>query len=302
MVFATTNQRDFAVGPEFVPLPYCLVDSIDWANFAGHQKFGVMYQVDSCDAPLEYSTDCVTGTGIGPAKQATASVLWRASDPFLVYSWLPCTFAGGEPPEKLRQDTLAAHQNNVKRRVGEIFWSGGSFSNSQRLAANTEIVIPAAESPAGTDVILQTAATIVSGGGVLDVVTAVGQLEQNMANCYGGVPYLHVPHGFIAELAANHLIRDERDERGRLRTPAGSVVVGYAGSNLPGPDGTSAGANQAWIYATGAPKGWRGSLNWIAKTPQEMLVKATNGTVLIVEERFIVGWDCCHFAALVSTV
>lgn len=299
MVFSTDNQRDFATGPAFTPLPYSLLDTVPPVAFTGHQKKGVMYQVDACSVPNQY-TEVGCSNDPGAPKEASTSVLWRATDPFVVYSWLPCTYVG-EPPDKLKADTLAAHENNVKRRVGEIFWTGGDDgTNSQRLAADTEETISVV--PLGLEVVLQTAATVVTGGGVLDVPTAIGQLEQEMAQCYGGTPYIHVPHGFIAEMSAAHLLADEPDSQGRLRTRAGSIVIGYAGTVLPGPDGTAPGVNQAWIYATGALKTWQSGVKWLARNPAEALSRSTNATVLIAEQWFMVGWDCCHFAALVSTV
>lgn len=296
MTTPTTNQRDFATGPAFVPLPYTLLDAAEVVPFTGHQKLGVMYQVDSCLIPLEYSAACVTG---GAPKSPNMDVLWRAADPFVVYSWLPCTFIGGEPPEKLRADTLAAHQNNVQKRVDDVFWTGGDFGVSQHLAEDTAILLPNA-GPFGSTVTLQTAATIVTGGPVFDVVTGVAQLEQEMSECYGGTPWLHVPRELLSQMAAEHLFKDDLDSKGRLRTKAGSIVVAYSAENL-GPNGAPSARGTSWIYATGAVKIWRGSVDFTAGTPAEMLVRSTNDTVLIAEERLVIGWDCCHFAALVTT-
>lgn len=295
MASPTSNQRDFATGPAFTPLPYCLLETFPPVPFTGHQKLGVMYQVPSCAAPNQYSqVDCSNSTG--PSKEPSADVVWRGADPFVVYSWLPCAFVGSgdEIPEDLRNDTRAAHENNVKRVVGEIFWTGGELGDDQyqRLSSDTAVTVTSG----GSDVLLQTAATVVTGSGI---VGTVGALEQNMADCYGGVPVLHVPHGFLAQLAAEHLLMDEPDAQGRLRTKAGSIVVTYAGDNT-GPDGSAAPAGSVWLYATGQIKTWAGEIRWTARDAGEMLVKATNGTVLIAEQRFMVGWDCCHFAALVS--
>jgi len=284
----TSNQRDWAVAPAFTPLPYNLLDVAERADFTGHQKLGVMYQVNSCAVPLEYDADCVTGTGA--AKTPTADVLWRGADPFVVYSWLPCTFVG-EAPDKLKADTLAAHQDNVARRVDDIFWTGGDFNTYQHLSSDTQVVVTSG----GNDLLLQTAATIVTGtGNVLDL--SIGLLEQAMADCYGGVPFLHIPRKLIALLANLHLL-EERN--GRLYTIGGSLVVAYSGPNT-GPDGTEAPAGFAWVYATSPVKVWSGEIRWTASDPAEILDRDTNGTVLVAEQRFVIGWGCCHFASLVS--
>lgn len=288
MVQPTTNQRDWAEAPAFTPLPHTLLDVSPPVAFQGHQRLGVIYQVNSCATPLEYNVACVTGTGA--AKSPTADVLYRAADPFVVYSWLPCTFVG-EAPDKLKADTLAAHQDNVQRVVGSIFWTGGSTPTSQKLASNTTSTIVSG----GSEIVLQTAATIVSGGS-LDVVTGLGQLEANMAGCYGGVPWIHVPRQVIALMASLHLL-SERD--GALYTVGGSRIVAYSGPNT-GPDGTEAPAGFAWLYATSPVKVWAGPVRWTADTPAEILRRDINGTVLIAEQRFAAGWGCCHFATLVT--
>lgn len=285
---ATNNQRDWAAAPAFAPLPYNLVDSAEKATFTGHQKLGVMYKAPSCAAPLEYSAACVTGTGA--AKVPNADVLWRAADPFIVTTWLPCTFVG-EEPETLRSDTRAAHENNVARTVEQIFWTGGSFGVSQHLASNTQTVITSG----GNDIVLQTAATVVTGtGNVLDL--SIGLLEQAMADCYGGVPFLHIPRKLIALLANLHLV-EERD--GGLYTVGGSRVVAYSGPNT-GPDGTAAPAGFAWVYATSPVKLWSAPAFFTANDASEVLKRDTNATVLILEQRFAAGWGCCHYASLVS--
>lgn len=289
MTTPTTNQRDWAEAPAFTPLPHTLLDVSPPVPFTGHQKLGVMYQVDSCATPLEYNVACVTGTGA--AKSPTADVLWRAADPFVVYSWLPCTFAGGEPPEKLKADTLAAHRDNVARTVGSIFWTGGNTPTSQKLASNTSTIITSG----GSDVVLQTAATVVTGtGNALDL--SIGLLEQSMADCYGGTPFLHIPRKLIAILASMHQLQD-RD--GALYTKGGSRIVAYSGPNT-GPDGTAAPAGFAWVYATSPVKVWAGPVQWTADDAAEILRRDINGTVLIAEQRFAAGWGCCHFASLVS--
>jgi hypothetical protein len=266
-------------------------------GFTGHQKLGVVYKPQPCTQPLETSAFCVSG--LGAPKTPTGELAWRAADPFVVYTWIPCTFVG-EAPEELEADTLAAHENNVGTRVEENFWTGGDFGTSQRLAADTEVQIISG----GNTIVLQTAATVVTGATV-DVVEAFGLLEGAMARCYSGTPFLHVPRKALADLSASHLIVEGTYGSARrkvLRTKNGSVVIPYAleDSQILGPDGMAAPLGTAWFYATGALKIWRGELDMTAKNAKEALIKSVNGTVLIVEERFIVGWDCCHFAVNAS--
>lgn len=285
------SLRDWATPPAFTPLQYRLADTVDGPHpFAGHQKLGVMYTPDDCSIPLETTTECVTG--IGATKVATGSMPTRATEPFAVYTWIDCGLVGvGE--RELRDRTLRAHQNNVQYVVERVFWTGGSFDTSQHLAEDVAIT----ETVGGSIVNLQTAASVIVTGAV-DVVEGISRLEQAMADCYGGTPLIHVPRGVTAHLAANHLLR----ETGKLIKTAGngSIVVpapGYPGTS---PAGVAPAAGTTWLYATGSVKLWQSQPEFIARDAREFLGRTINNTVLIVEQWFMLGWDCCHFAIPVS--
>lgn len=284
------SLRDWATPPAFTPLPYRLVDAVDGPHpFTGHQKLGIMFTPDVCALPLETSTACISG--IGSEKEATGSVPNRGADTFAVYTWIDCGLVGVGEAE-LRRRTEAAHTNNAQYVVERTFWTGGDFNTSQRLAEDTAIT----ETVGGSVVNLQTAASVIVTGAV-DVVEGVGRLEQAMADCYGGTPLLHMPRGVVAHLAANHLLVPKGP---RLTTLNGSIVVpapGYPGTS---PAGVAPAAGTTWIYATGSVKMWQSELMWMARDARELLGRSINDTVLIAEQRFALGWDCCHFAIPVS--
>lgn len=282
------SMRDWAPPPQFDPLPYRLADVADVRPFTGHQKLGVQFLPNPCSFPLETSTACLTGAG--SPKESTAEVGWRGADPFVVYTWLPCNLVG---TPNLEQLTKAAHANNAPTVVERVFWSGGDFLTSQYLAANSADV--RTEVVGGNTLTLQTGATTITG--TYDVVEAIGLLEEAMAGCYGGVPILHVPRRATAHLAANHQI-DTRAQS--MTTKNGSRVVAAPGYLRTGPDGTEAPAGHAWFYATGSVAMWRGEVLTLARDAREYLDRATNETTYIVEQRFMFGWDCCHFAILVN--
>ena len=283
-------MRDWAKPPVFIPLQYRLVDAVDGPHpVTGHQKLGLMYAPDDCSFPLETSTDCITG--VGAAKEATGGISNRATDTFAVYTWVDCGLAGVGETE-LRRRTEAAHKNNAQYVVERVFWTGGDFATSQHLAEDT----PITESVGGSTVSLQTAASVIVTGAV-DVVEAISRLEQAMADCYGGTPLIHVPRGVTAQLAAQHQVSAKGS---RLVTANGSIVVpapGYPGTS---PAGVAPTAGTTWLYATGNVKMWQSELMWQARDTRELLGRTINDTVLIVEQRFALGWDCCHFAIPVS--
>lgn len=286
------SPRDWAEPPVFTPLQYRLVDAVDGPHpFRGHQKLGLMFTPDPCTLPLETTTVCTTG--VGALKQATGDVVSRGTDTFVVYTWIPCGLVGiGE--SELRRRTLAAHNNNAQYVVERTFWTGGAFNTPQHLAED----VPITEVVGGSTVNLQTAATVLVTGAPVDVVEGVGRLEQAMADCYGGVPFIHAPRGTTAHLGANHLLSDKSTKN--LLTRNGSIVVpgpGYPGTS---PAGVAPTAGTTWLYATGSVKMWQSEPIWNSRDAREFLGRSINDTVLIVEQRFALAWDCCHFAIPVS--
>lgn len=289
------SQRDWASPPIFRPLPFRLRDAADGPEqFTGHQKLGVQFQPDDCSFPLETSTACLTG--LGAAKETTAGINVRAADPFVVYTWVDCGLvgmgAGANALEELRQRTSRAHANNAQTVVENVFWTGGDFSTSQFLATETAI----SESVGGSTVSLQTGAiTVISG--THSITKAISLLEGAMADCYGGVPLIHVPRSVTAFLSRDHLATKANNV---LKTDNGSIIVPAPGYPGTGPAGQAATTNTVWIYATGSVKMWQSAAEFIARDAAEVLLKNINDTVLILEQWFMLGWDCCHFAIQVD--
>lgn len=289
------SQRDWATPPKFYPLPYRLLDSADGPEtLTGHQKLGLMFQSDDCSSPNEAVTAC--SVEFGAAKLATAGPNWRGANPFVLYTWLDCGLVslGGTQAEataELKRRTLAAHRNNYQTIVEEIFWTGGAHTTHPHLAANAAVT----EVSGGSTVVLQTAATlsVTSGNAVRDPVEAIGALEEAMAGCYGGTPFIHMPRAGIAALTANRLVEAKGQ---RLVTKAGSVIVAAPGYPGTSPAGAAPTAGTTWVYATGSVKAWQSEPVWTARDAREFLGRNINDTVLILEQWFALAWDCCHFA------
>ena len=289
------SPRDWASPPTFTPNPYRLRDAAEVEQFTGHQKLGIQYQPDVCVRPLETTTQCLTGAGV--SKTPLAGANWRGANPFAVYTWLDCALVGlgqdEDAERRLKAQTLAAHNNNVQTTVENVFWTGGVYNTYPHLAYTGAAVT---EVSGGSTVTLQTSATVPVTG-TFDIVEAVGLLEYNIGLCYGGRPTLHMPQMAIAHMATNHLIVEKN---GKLFTPAGSRVVGAPGYARTGPDGTTPADNAFWIYATGAVKWWQSEVQFMARDVQETLLRTVNDSVLIAEQWFALGWDCCHYAMQVS--
>ena len=84
---------------------------------------------------------------------------------------------------------------------------------------------------------------------------------------------------------------------GPLRTLAGNLVVpgvGYTGSS---PAGAAPAAGTSWIYATGAVFGFRSAVS-VREFPGTF-DRAENTVRMIASRRYLFGFECCHYAALV---
>jgi len=141
---------------------------------------------------------------------------------------------------------------------------------------------------------LQTAASpLVTGGEDVDV--ALGQLESNLASCYGGQGVIHIPYFALPTFTSRMLVLPE-SPNGPLRTLAGNLVVpgvGYTGSS---PAGAAPAAGTSWIYATGAVFGFRSEV-YVREFPGTF-DRAENTVRMIASRKYLFGFECCHYGAL----
>lgn len=284
------SQRDWAAPPAFEPLPYRLVDAAEPATFTGHQKLGVMFTPDFCGPMLNMNAVCVTG---GPQLTTLpGGIPSRATDPFLVYSWLPCDVIG-EGYDEMERRTREALVRNGPTTVEQVFWTGGTSNGvvSPHLAANAVI----SEVVGGSTTYLQTAATVITG--TFTPTNAIARLESVMAGCYGGRPFIHVPRIVTPYLSERMIVKASGN---RLVTDNGSVVVPGAGYTGTGPDGSAATNGNVWIYATGKVKAWSSPIDFTENSVAESIYRPTNTSVIIAKQWWMLGWDCCHFALQMS--
>jgi hypothetical protein len=126
----------------------------------------------------------------------------------------------------------------------------------------------------------------------------IAALEQAMATCYGGRPFIHVPRETLAYASNAHLLTDRN---GRLYTDSGSIVVPGAGYTGTGPDGSGGlPGTTVWFYATGKVKAWSSAIDFTQQTVAEAVYRPTNRSVIIAKQWWMLGWDCCHFAVQVD--
>lgn len=292
--------RAHVAPPSFKASDFGLLSVVDarWPEADPHWRQGVEWQplcgtisttYDPCDAP--------TGTGgpppLPPLKSSNLTYEDRGANPFTVVADFKCSPAAfAEQAQELGEEALTRLES---WEVERTFWTGvagGEPVVYPHLAADAEVTEGVIR-----PVLLQSAATPVTGA-VMNIVEALGLLEQALADCYNGVGVIHVPAMLGPLLVAERLVeRDGRDGR-RLKTPKGNLVALGAGYPGTGPDGSDPAPGTAWIYATGAVFAYRSGVEIM---PLSSIVNRANNDVEAIAERtYVLGWDCCHLAVQVG--
>src|SRR5262245_41209948 len=147
-------------------------------------------------------------------------------------------------------------------------------------------------------IILQTAAQMVSGNAVYDIVEGLGRLEGQLAACYDGQGVIHVPVALASTLIAWNLVEPRNGQM--VTTTVGNIVIfggGYTGTAPSAPLDPSPATTQ-WIYATGAMFIYRSTATVFPI--RDSFDRAENTVKAIAERTYVLGWDCCHYAVQVS--
>jgi hypothetical protein len=264
-----------------------------------HWRNGVTYQT-LCGAGGSTNDDfCVTGSAPRMSRNMTTPL--RGATPFTVFTEVDCSPVGYTEAE-LEARAVDALTRIESLQVERSFWTGsvnptgGTSSDTTiaypHLAANAQVNDPASTIQT---IVLQTAATTVTGSTVVDIVEGINLLETAMGNCYNGQPVLHVPmslaeQGFRAgvfKVNGNH-----------LETQAGKSLValgaGYTGS---APDGSYT-PGASWVYATGQVFAYRSAVEaWNLK---QSMNRSTNTTLMQAQRTYVLGFECCHFGVPIS--
>jgi len=276
--------------PTFTALPYGLWDTIQHPALPPHWQQGVTW-IERCPAGATTYDECLSDLDSDatepppepPAKTPNVEQTTRGALPFTVYAEFECSPVGLTDAATVAEDALARVE---QQQVEATFWTG--------TAGGQEVVFPHLASDGeefdGQSVLLQPVASPVVTGA--DVAHALGELEQELADCYKGQGLIHVPRSALPTLAAAHLVT-ERD--GRLYTPAGNLIVVGGGYPGTGPDGATPAAGTAWIYATGAAFGYRSDVFFT--DVRDSLDRSANTLSMIAERTYVIGFECCLLAA-----
>lgn len=281
--------RQIVDPPAFTTLPYGLWDSIQHPAATGpHWQNGITW-IERCpDGDTTYD-ECLAVTGTGappepPAKTDNVTQRLRGATPFTVYAEFDCSPVGLVDAATVARDALDRVEKTQVERAFFHGAAGGQNVVFPHLAADTEVTD-------SQGIILQPAASPIVTGTTVDITDGLGRLESELADCYGGQGYIHVPNRVLPMLAAWNLAI-ERD--GGLYTPAGNRIVVGSGFTNHAPDGTPAEARTAWVYATGQVFGYRSDVRFTRA--RESIDRAENTYKMIAERTYVIGFECCLVA------
>lgn len=291
--------RGIVDGPAFVALPNSLWDAAQHPDPGGpHWQQGVTWE-EWCGGGGTVMDEClaVTGTGGSPTPQTSmtgnVTQVNRGATAFTVYAEFDCSPIGQDGERDQAEEALLRTE---AYQVSRAFWTGQAGATAggsvttvwPHLAADTVL-----DDPQG--IRLQTAASpLVTGGD--DAAVVLGALEAQLAACYGGEGVIHIPYTALPSFTSRMLVKPDGD--GRLRTMAGNLVVAGQGYTGSGPNGSASAAGTAWIYATGAMFAYRSGV-FVRDSPGT-LDRAKNTVHKIASRTYLLGFGCCHLAALLD--
>jgi hypothetical protein len=242
---------------------------------------------------LQDHSELGSGLEDAPDKTATSDLFLRGATSFGVYARMDCSPIGFW--ERAQQLGAEALQRSEQHQVERIFATGSAVSGVGQL----ESVFPHLQADtAGVDTsgaALQTVADELSATTV-DVVEGIGLIEEALGSCYHGQGVIHVPAILGAALKAYNLV----SQRGaQLSSPAGHAIA--LGTGYPGgaSDDGAVTPGIAWVYATGAVWYYRSAVTVHAQV--DSFNRSKNTEEALAERRYVVAWDCCHFAVPIST-
>jgi hypothetical protein len=279
----------------FTPIPYGLMSVVESRTSPSpHWQAGVLWE-DFCGPPLTTYDLCWVDneaiTGAPPAKTPGAEHENFAATPFTIYSRVDCSTPGFYDQSENTAATVLTEWEQWQ--IENVFWTGtvAGVANVAypHLAANTDVI------SAVDNATLQIAANVPQATPT-DPATALGIVENALADCYPGVGIVHIPVELIPRFVEAYLIY--RDGQ-RLRTYNGNYVAAGAGYPNTSPAGATVPlTGGGWIYATPPVFMYRSPLRTISA--RETLDRTVNTVEALSERTVLLGYSCCLAAAPVA--
>jgi hypothetical protein len=293
------GPRQVVDPPAFTQTPYGLLTVCQFPPITDvHWQNGITYMPQCQMPPASTYDECIAVTGGAnapspPAFANTVSRVMRGATSFSIYQEFDCAAVGNEEARKVAETALAATES---WQVERSFWTGiagGQPVVFPHLAANA--LINDFTTTAVT-IMMQSAAVVVSGAGFdanYNIDESLGLLEGALADSYNGIGVIHVPQHAVPALDAWGLIRTSGPQMKTINGNLVAVGAGYPGTS---PAGVARTADKTWLYATGAIMCFRAPLTIRPSNDVEAFDKSKNTIKMIAERKYVLGWDCGHFA------
>lgn len=245
---------------------------------------GIQWVDDLCGPPITgFIDECPPASGY--TKPAQRELNFCTADPFLALGSFECPPVGtpaSEAFEIARRRLLAWESYQVEN----ILWTG--------VSANGLVNPSFAFGNPDCDILPED----ISPGGAVDVVQAIGLLEQRLSSLVPCGGTIHVPSGLIPFLAASYQL--VLDEDGFYRTPGGLRIIagdGYPGS---GPANIPAIAGETWVFGTGPLVAVRSNVTMVPNEFKEAVDRQINNVTVRAERFYSIGWSCTLLAIRVK--
>lgn len=315
--------RQIVDPPSFTPIPYGLLTTVEWPQAEGaHWQNGISY-ISTCSVSCTglgsaMYDPCISVTGAGGApppqsldlvdlNSSTVRRTIRGATAFTVEASFVCSTVGNDQAQAEAERAMtAAEPWSVER----AFWSGQIGGQSvvfPHLAASAAVYDSEGIllQPAAVNVGTANTCSPYVTGDATDPATALGLLEGALASCYGGIGVIHIPEILVPTFQKGMFLNLPDSTKGPsspvMRTLNGNKVAVGGGYSGTGPTGASRAGGKCWIYATGNVFGYRSEVR--VRSPQSSaasLDRSTNTRAMIAERTYVLGWDCCLFAAQVD--
>lgn len=216
--------------------------------------------------------------GLGGTKALTGMNALSRALPFALYGGVVCGSVGYTKDE-WNQRALRILELASQHGAEAALWNGGGGNTPALNVAGT---------------------TDVTGGVAKDLTTAVGLLENWLADNYNGQGMLHAKRS-VGPLAGKYRQAhiDKDNPVPALVSVLGTRWVFGGGYDGTGPAAVAPAAGKTWIYATGQIGIARGDARAPASLEAE-LNRTTNQVFALAEQPYLIALDGPHAAALVD--
>jgi hypothetical protein len=243
-------------------------------NVEPHALTGVEYET-VCSVQVDpYPAACRPGDTTSRVKNPTQTTSVVNGTPFGVYAADACVLG--------RDQTTARQQLRAR-------FAGGEWTAVERIVFSGEM---------DNQPNLQKEATVLAGSPV-DLVDAVGRLEQWLAEHYGGTGVLHAPLYVAPRAQSLYQVGVNGPRATSILGSSWAFGAGYPGLPPAAAEGEDTGV--AWLYATPPVTVRRSGLIEPGDWDTGAFDRATNTGLLIDERLYVVDWPC-GAAAVATTV